>query len=68
MPRYLSVREAAAYTGIGKSTLDRWRAVGTGPEFIWRSDHRVAYAIEDIDNYMAARRRKPSAVAQTVAA
>jgi excisionase family DNA binding protein len=63
--RYLSTREAANYTGIGKSTLERLRAEGVGPAFIWRTSHRVAYAMDDLENYLAARRIQPAAAQKT---
>jgi excisionase family DNA binding protein len=46
---YLRTKEAAAYLGIGKSTLDRKRIEGTGPKFRKLGGHIVTYALGDLD-------------------
>lgn len=33
LPRLLTIDELAAYTGVPKDTLERWRATKSGPAF-----------------------------------
>ena len=54
--RKLSTPEAAAYLGLGKSTLDKFRLTGGGPRFI-TCGRRVVYDPEDLDAYANARKR-----------
>ena len=52
--RYLNPHEAAAYLGMGHSTLSIHRMKGTGPAFIkWASN--VRYDIVELDRWMAER-------------
>lgn len=46
---YLRTSAAAHYLGIGKSTLERKRIEGTGPQFRVLGTKIVVYAIEDLD-------------------
>jgi predicted DNA-binding transcriptional regulator AlpA len=59
--RYLDTREAASYTRLGKSTLERLRIEGTGPAFIRATANRVVYSIADLDDYLSARRHQSTA-------
>lgn len=56
--KYLSNDEAAAYTGIGRSTLNKMRMRNDGPVFIRAGKRRVVYAVADLDRYMEANRQK----------
>jgi len=56
-PVRMSVTEAAAYTGLAASTLNKKRMDGTGPCFIKLSARRVAYDAADIDKWIDSRRR-----------
>ena len=53
-PRLLRVRDAAEYCGFRKSTFDKFRHTGKGgPPFI-RRGRAVFYAIQDLDEWIAA--------------
>lgn len=57
--RYLNPKEAAAYLGMGLSTLGIHRMHGTGPKFIsWATN--VRYDIADLDAWMEERRVTPA--------
>ena len=56
--RYLSVREVAAYTSIAKSTLDKMRCDGRGPEYIPIGARKVVYDQIDVDAWMAKGKRR----------
>lgn len=47
--RYLRTKDAAAYLGIGQSTLERKRIEGTGPQFRRLGARIVTYAVDDLD-------------------
>lgn len=53
----LRTREAAAYTGLAKSTLEKLRVTGGGCPFI-RLGRVVVYDPEDLDAWLAANRRE----------
>lgn len=55
VPRYLSPKQAAVYTGIAVKTLEALRLRGDGPPFS-KVGWRVVYDTHDLDAYMAARR------------
>jgi hypothetical protein len=61
--RYLSTQEAACYTKLGKSTLERMRIEGNGPTFIRATPTRVVYSVDDLDAYLVARRHQSTAAA-----
>jgi predicted DNA-binding transcriptional regulator AlpA len=50
------VGATAKILGISKSSLNKWRLEGRGPRFI-KIERRVRYSDDDIDAYLAARRR-----------
>ncbi len=54
--RKLSTLEAAAYVGLGKSTLDKFRLTGGGPKFITLG-RRVVYDPDDLDAWTEVRKR-----------
>lgn len=46
---YLRTAGAAAYLGIGKSTLERKRIEGNGPSFRLLGTKIIVYAVADLD-------------------
>ena len=52
--RYLTNEEAAAYLKLSPHTLNKKRVVGGGPKFR-KLGSRVVYAIDDLENWIAAR-------------
>jgi len=55
--KMLRTREAAAYTGLAKSTLEKLRVQGGGCPYI-RIGRVVVYDPADLDAWLAAHRRK----------
>ncbi len=53
----LRTRDAAAYTGLAKSTLEKLRVNGRGCPYI-RIGRAVLYDPDDLDAWLAAHRRK----------
>lgn len=51
-PRLLRTRDAARYCGFAKSTLDKLRCTGGGPQFT-RRGKAVYYPIECLDDWLA---------------
>lgn len=49
----LNVRDAAAYIGLARGTLDNMRSRGEGPPYV-RIGSRIVYRVEDLDVYLAA--------------
>jgi predicted DNA-binding transcriptional regulator AlpA len=58
-PEYLSTKAAAAALGLGRSTLEGWRAQGKGPKFIKLPGvgGAVRYARADLNEWAAKHRR-----------
>lgn len=56
----LDVREAAAYVGLSKSTLDKMRCFGTGPRYIKLTSAAVRYDPADLKAWITARRSPPA--------
>ena len=52
-PRLRRTDPAAEYCGFKKSTFEKWRCTGEGPDFI-RRGKSVFYDIEDLDRWLAA--------------
>ena len=50
--RHLKQRELADRWNISPRTLERWRWVGEGPQFI-KIGGRVVYRLEDVEAYEA---------------
>jgi predicted DNA-binding transcriptional regulator AlpA len=53
----LDVRQAAAWLGLSKSTLDKMRCYGIGPQFIRATGRAVRYDPADLAAFAAARRQ-----------
>lgn len=53
----LRTRQAAAYTGMAKSTLEKLRCNGGGAPFI-RVGRVVLYDPDDLDTWLAAHKRR----------
>ena len=49
-----TVKEAAHFLGLSKSTLDKWRVYGKGPVFI-KMGRCVRYRQEDLHKYVAGK-------------
>jgi len=47
----LNTKQAAAYIGLARKTLDNKRAAGTGPHY-WRYGNVVIYHKPDLDDYL----------------
>lgn len=56
----LTIKEAAEYIGIAKSTLDKMRVAGGGPRFI-KIGKRVLYDKADLDAWIEAQKRRSTA-------
>jgi predicted site-specific integrase-resolvase len=54
--RHLKQRELADRWNISPRTLERWRWVGEGPQFI-KIGGRVVYRLEDVEAYERNQRR-----------
>jgi hypothetical protein len=52
----MDTREAAAYAGVAKITMQLYRYEGTGPRYA-KIGHRVRYSVEDLDAWLASRTR-----------
>jgi excisionase family DNA binding protein len=61
----LTVKQAAEYIGIAKSTLDKMRVAGGGPRFI-KIGKRVLYDKADLDAWIEAQKRRSTADLGTV--
>ena len=55
VPMRLRVKDAAGYTGLSASTLNKYRLNGHGPRFIKAGRRCIVYAIKDLDEWMAER-------------
>ena len=55
--RCLRTNEAASYTGLSKSTLEKLRVTGGGPEYA-ALGRVVVYRIEDLDAWVFAHKRR----------
>ena len=56
----LDVRQAAAWLGLSKSTLDKMRCYGIGPRFIRATSRAIRYDPRDLHDFAAARRQATS--------
>jgi hypothetical protein len=54
VPRYLTNAEAAAWLKLSPRTLEKQRVIGGGPPFR-KFGRRVLYAVEDLEQWSAAR-------------
>ncbi len=55
--RFVRTVQAAAYTGLSKSTLEKLRVTGDGPEYS-ALGRIIVYRLEDLDAWIAARKRR----------
>lgn len=53
--RLLGTCEAALHFGLKPQTLREWRTSGSGPRYVRLSRNRVAYRIEDLDEWERSR-------------
>lgn len=51
----LDTIDAAAYTGIARATLKKWRVVGTGPTYV-RVGSKIVYLVDDLDAFLRSHR------------
>jgi excisionase family DNA binding protein len=56
----LTVREAATYVRLAKSTLDHMRAAGGGPRYI-KAGRKVLYDTVDLDRWLEAHKQNSTA-------
>jgi predicted DNA-binding transcriptional regulator AlpA len=61
--RYLRAPEAARYLGLSPATLAKMRMTGDGPAFSKAGRRAVVYALADLDDWLACRRRTSTAAA-----
>lgn len=54
-PTKLNTAAAADYLGLRKSTLDTWRCLGRGPDFI-KLGAKIIYLQRDLDAWIESRR------------
>ncbi len=58
MPQLLTETEAADYLGVSPRTLSNWRTRGgEGPDYVKVGAKTVRYDLEDLKEYIAARRQ-----------
>jgi Helix-turn-helix domain len=60
MEAHLNTVQAAEWLGMSANTLRDWRSREIGPPYIVISPRCIRYAIEDLEKYVAERRRIPS--------
>lgn len=53
-PAFLKTPDAAAYLGLSRRTLEKWRGAGKGPRYS-RLGRSVVYAVSDLDDFARAR-------------
>jgi predicted DNA-binding transcriptional regulator AlpA len=63
----LNTGQAAEYLSLGKSTLDKMRLAGGGPEFI-KVGARVVYDPADLDAWIARHKRRSTSHSPATAA
>lgn len=54
--RRLRTKDAAAYIGLSKSTLEKYRVTATGPVYA-ALGRIVVYDVDDLDAWVEARKR-----------
>ena len=57
LAQLLTEAEAAVFLAVARKSLERWRSLGIGPEFIRIGVRGVRYARDDLDLYIATQRR-----------
>ncbi len=58
MRRILRTPEAADYTGLSVSTLEKMRLSGAGPEFVRLGTRAVGYDVAALDSWLDRQRRR----------
>ncbi|MBY3224136.1 helix-turn-helix domain-containing protein [Rhizobium laguerreae] len=58
----LRTDDAATYTGVSASTLNKLRLTGGGPEYI-KLGKSVVYDPADLDAWLSSKRRRSTSVA-----
>ena len=66
--KILRTTEAAEYIGLSPATLEKRRLDGRGPLFLRLGGRSVGYAVEDLDAWIAAQKRRHSTSEPTTAA
>jgi predicted DNA-binding transcriptional regulator AlpA len=56
-PPVLRPKDAARYLGLSLPTLQRMRSGGSGPAFLRLGEKAIAYAVVDLDAWLANRPR-----------
>lgn len=51
----LTVKEAAEYLGLAQSTLNKWRCIGGGPEYL-KLGKVIRYRQSDLDAFLKSNR------------
>jgi hypothetical protein len=65
--QYLSTRQAAAYLGVSRQTLEIGRHKGTGPIYCRPVNSRIVrYFLPDLDAWMQGSRRQHTAAAKSL--
>jgi excisionase family DNA binding protein len=62
----LSTEQVAAYLGLSKSTLDKFRIFGGGPIYA-KLGRRVTYSRADIDQWVTERNRRSTSDTRSIA-
>lgn len=58
----LDTEAAADYCGVGKSTLEKLRLTGGGPQYL-KPTRSVIYQVSDLDAWLGSRRRRSTSEA-----
>ena len=57
MRTLLTQKEVAHWLGVSERTLERYRVIGTGPQFV-RLDRLVRYRLSDIEEWIESSIRR----------
>jgi excisionase family DNA binding protein len=57
LPSLQTETQAARYLSVSRKTLERWRSSADGPPFIRVGSRSVRYSTNDLDAWIASRRR-----------
>lgn len=58
---YYLPHEVAAYLRVSVATLEYWRRVGGGPDFVRLKNRQIRYYGQDVRTWLDARRRRSTA-------
>ncbi len=53
MSKWLTEKEAAAYTRLAAGTLRNWRMYGLGPQFTKLPSGGIRYAADELERWMS---------------